>query len=435
VQEVQYTSPNFIIPVAAITIYFFLWTYVFAQRRRSILNLAYLCFITQPLLWAIGALVVWISSDLDKVQIIQRINAVWWQGVGFFFLNFIYTYIEKKRKAFFWIQLGVYIVGCIVGLTTKGIVAGTEVFIWGKDVLAGPLFMPAALVNVILPISSAMYYLWRYQRTAKTPRLKSQCILILYGSTITFILAIFSDAILPEVFHYTKHPQLAFAMISIQSFFIFVAIIRYNLMTITISDIAKNLFANAREGFIVLDMDGIILHINPAAQDIFGCSADDVQGKSVGEIVEEYPIQHDFWDKEIVYDNNSKTLSLSQSTVIRNNTPVAKILFLRDITHRKLLEKLEIEQKRLSAVKEMGGMIAHEFSQPLTVIQVTADEMLEMENSSIQKMGKAIDEGCHRITGLIEQVRTISEVVLKDYVGDVQIVDIQRSSHTSSDDT
>jgi PAS domain S-box-containing protein len=89
-----------------------------------------------------------------------------------------------------------------------------------------------------------------------------------------------------------------------------------------------------------------------------------------------------------------------------------------------------IEAEKQAAVVELAGAAAHELRQPLTYVM--GNISLLIENTSLddktRKTLTDILEGTRRMEGILRKMGEVTRYATKPYVGDVRIVDLDRSS-------
>lgn len=149
---------------------------------------------------------------------------------------------------------------------------------------------------------------------------------------------------------------------------------------------------NMRDGMLILDEKYRVVDINPSAMQLLGISKS-IVGKDMLSTLNSHP--------ELVANiinptkehvtlslgaNNSPFLDLQVSPVNdAQGNPTGKLVVLRDVTERHLMEKrafeVAIEQTRLDLLSQFIRDVSHEFKTPLSVI-----------NNSLYLMDKSTDE-------------------------------------------
>ena len=95
-----------------------------------------------------------------------------------------------------------------------------------------------------------------------------------------------------------------------------------------------------------------------------------------------------------------------------------------------MAEEERLKNERLRGVLEMAGGAAHELNQPLQVVLGYASMIsMQMEDDhplkdKVEKLREEVD----RLADIGKKIANISDYAVRDYVGDVKIVDIHQAS-------
>lgn len=106
------------------------------------------------------------------------------------------------------------------------------------------------------------------------------------------------------------------------------------------------------------------------------------------------------------------------------------IVIMRDVTAAKLLEREMIERERLQGVVEMARTVAHELNTPIFVALGSLDLLEDdlPEASPLFEESKSIRMNLQKISELITKMTRITQYKPREYVGDVTMVDLERSA-------
>ncbi|RKZ31958.1 hypothetical protein DRQ33_06720 [bacterium] len=97
------------------------------------------------------------------------------------------------------------------------------------------------------------------------------------------------------------------------------------------------------DGIVVMNLNGIVHYLNPSAEQILGCKADEIVGKSIGFPV----IQDEITEIEIVGNDNVKRTAEIRTTNIEWEGEPSILALIKDITELKRTEeKLEEIQNK-----------------------------------------------------------------------------------------
>ena len=106
------------------------------------------------------------------------------------------------------------------------------------------------------------------------------------------------------------------------------------------------------------------------------------------------------------------------------------IAILTDVTQRRMAEEERLKNERLRGVLEMAGGAAHELNQPLQVILGYA-ALINMgleQNHPLKEKAEKLKEEAEKLSEIGKKIASISDYAVRDYVGNVKIVDIRRAS-------
>jgi len=146
------------------------------------------------------------------------------------------------------------------------------------------------------------------------------------------------------------------------------ALFRHRLLDI--APIARDIVIDGmKDGMIVLDANGRIVDINPAAQNIIGFSGDGQPiGKSIADVLSQWPHLIESYrnvdeaeDEITLGENDTQRWYELNLTTLRdeNKTVIGQVITVRDITQRKLAERLvqESEARFRQIVENASDMI------------------------------------------------------------------------------
>ena len=200
---------------------------------------------------------------------------------------------------------------------------------------------------------------------------------------------------------------------------------------------------------VTIDSDGFIMEFNPAAEETFGYTRDEVLGRQMASLIvppslradHEQGLKHYLASGEGPVLNQRIEISAVRSngqefpvelaiTPFRVGDKEAFTGFIRDITERKRAEATLRETERqlreahkMEAVGKLAGGIAHDFNNLLTVV-IGSSELLEStdDRAVISQLASAIQESSQRAAKLTRQLLTFSRKQVTELVA----VDLNR---------
>lgn len=161
------------------------------------------------------------------------------------------------------------------------------------------------------------------------------------------------------------------------------------------------------DGVMVLDGEQYILHLNPAAEDLFGKG---IIGKTLMSVSRHYELDNfvrehiagTSADNTRIVEIQNRLVRVRISTSQKDNN-VLYILLLHD----------ETELTRLArARRDMIANISHELRTPITTISLLADTLIsgDVEKGRRRKMLKNILQETMTLTQLVEEMRYLSKI-------------------------
>jgi PAS domain S-box-containing protein len=194
----------------------------------------------------------------------------------------------------------------------------------------------------------------------------------------------------------------------------------------------RTLLNASPEGIIIIDMNGIITDVSEIGMELYGSDyEEELLGKHILRIVPNNlkKTVKDIYAKtldeglvqgvELKLQNKSKIPFIGElsTTLIQGKAgePIAFMIVVHDITHRKKLERQMIHNDRMTTLGEMATGIAHEINQPLNTLSILFDNMLLaaskedfLPKSYLEKKTEKIYDNIFRIKNIIDHVRVFS---------------------------
>jgi two-component system, sporulation sensor kinase E len=173
----------------------------------------------------------------------------------------------------------------------------------------------------------------------------------------------------------------------------------------------EKVFKTLQEGVILLDTEGAVTYVNPAACLFFGLQEQQVLGQKLtqgmrgldwNELLKPGTVVSR--DLEVFYPEN-RYLNF-YITSIDDDQPLGFVMLIRDVTETRKRTEQQLESERLNAFTLLAAGVAHELGNPLNSLTIHL-QLLERRLKKIGKSGDALREHLDIATGEIKRMDTI----------------------------
>ncbi len=187
-----------------------------------------------------------------------------------------------------------------------------------------------------------------------------------------------------------------------------------------------SLLDEAHNAIFVTDVDDVITYWNPAAERIFGWSAEEACGKKStqllstreedSEVIRQAILKNQGWSNELHYQTKDQKTVIAETrwTMVKGDDgkPIAFLSINSDITEKKTIEAQFYRAQRIESVGRLAGGIAHDLNNVLAPIMITAANLkFEQDPKERAHMLEVIEASALRATSLVKQVLYFSKGV------------------------
>lgn len=180
-------------------------------------------------------------------------------------------------------------------------------------------------------------------------------------------------------------------------------------------------------GIAATDNNFRIAYFNPAAEEIFGCRAEEVIGRDAREIHVAQGVELSRFEKvvEIVRKKKTHTFTFEKDEKDKGRFIQARVsgiwdkehrlvgfvLMLRDMTERKKMEEELLKAHKLESTGVLAGGIAHDFNNILTAIlgNISLAQIHLKPADKIHKMLSKAEKACLKAKDLTQQLITFAK--------------------------
>lgn len=336
----------------------FIWTFAFLNRSHDKVNQSFLLFLSNILVWMV-------LNNLDDFSAGSSIDIVtktiYWLSMMYLsvtFLYFIYRLLKKKIDWLFFAALALNTLTVFARYCYP--IDYTNPVFWR---LSDPVVAPLMSLSFSLPALYALYLVLRQIIAAKDKRLRAQLNYILYGIGLALVISVFSEYILPAVFHVHQKLYLMHSAIAIFVVAVFISIMRYRLLNLRSDYIYKNLFLNASEGILIVNRSGRVVSVNKVGREILNDEHLDA-GDIVANYIPGYRYDLDYRQQEmsLTLGGRRQYLLVTQYPIDELERDTAKLLVLSDLTQSR--ERHEQEKEQLlekSNIDQLTGLYTKQY--------------------------------------------------------------------------
>ncbi len=419
-----------LLPLLSFVALIFVWSFVFGQRRKDPVNNAYLIFTGTGATWLGLELLLYVPGLSGYEHLLLHAVIPFWMMTGFLFLNFTYKLIDRRPDLMYWLILAGTMVGIGTDLFTNCILTGHTSHYWGVADGRNPI--PHILVcipNVAGGALGLLLILLDHGKINDGDR-KAAYLSILLGGATTLTAMVSMNIIIPDFFEVDYLPRYGSSALVVFSLIIYRAVIKYRFMTMTVDQVAEELFEDMRDGVVLVDGQGTITRTNSAIQSMFGLDPHHVEGMNLDELIPRVDPADDDGDARLEVNRGGvvRIYSVARSNETQGELAHGKILIVRDETEeieaqeilKRDKDELEVmvlrrteeslQAQRMEAIGLLTGGVAHDFNNLLTAVMgfATAARDDLAESDPIREDMEEVVLATRRARDIIGQMISIS---------------------------
>ncbi|MCF0049991.1 PAS domain S-box protein [Dyadobacter sp. LJ53] len=177
----------------------------------------------------------------------------------------------------------------------------------------------------------------------------------------------------------------------------------------------RRIFEESNDFLFISDLAGNIIDLNTSASALTGYSEDDLRLKNILELLEDaqsdtfwnnikdHPI-HDREVRLLTKDGEKKYCLFSATLEVDDDHPYIQGR-LHDMTARKQSERERLFSEKMAVTGRLVRMLAHEVRNPLTNVNLSAEQLeMELVDEDQKFYTQIIKRNCNRINDLISQL-------------------------------
>ncbi|WP_026628299.1 hybrid sensor histidine kinase/response regulator [Dyadobacter alkalitolerans] len=177
----------------------------------------------------------------------------------------------------------------------------------------------------------------------------------------------------------------------------------------------RRIFEESNDFLFISDLAGNIIDLNASASVLTGYTEDDLRLKNILELLEDtqfdsfwndikdHPI-HDLEVRLVTKDGDKKYCLFSATLEVDDDHPYIQGR-LHDMTARKQSERERLFSEKMAVTGRLVRMLAHEVRNPLTNVNLSAEQLeMELVDEDQKFYTQIIKRNCNRINDLISQL-------------------------------
>ncbi|TDE16530.1 hybrid sensor histidine kinase/response regulator [Dyadobacter psychrotolerans] len=177
----------------------------------------------------------------------------------------------------------------------------------------------------------------------------------------------------------------------------------------------RRVFEESNDFLFISDLDGNILDFNTSACELTGYSPDEIKLKRIPDLIEEPNFEaqwsgirdrtiHDFEVRLVTKDSDKKYCLFSASVEVDEQNLYVQGR-IHDMTARKQSERERLFSEKMAVTGRLVRMLAHEVRNPLTNVNLSAEQLeMELVDEDQKFYTQIIKRNCNRINDLITQL-------------------------------
>ncbi len=178
----------------------------------------------------------------------------------------------------------------------------------------------------------------------------------------------------------------------------------------------RQIFEESGDLLFITDTGGLILDANKTAQELTGYNRDQIKLKPISSLLD-YKNLDALWAKvcngvdiqnlevKLLSARNGKRFCILSASLESHFESTYIQVSLHDITLRKQTERERLFLEKMSVTERLIRMLAHEVRNPLTNVNLSAEQLeSELENDDQKFYVEIIKRNCNRINDLITQL-------------------------------
>ena len=290
--------------IAAALIYIMLGIYILSRDRYSGLNIVYSLLCALFALWATAFAFMHVSADLSEAYVLYNLSAPGWCLFSGFSLHVMLFIAGKKallRK--WWLYALMYFPGSFFTVMQwAGIFNAFRLVRMGPGLLEVPdphsAWYWLYVAYQVIFIAYGLYMLVCWGLRTPYRREKKQAAVLLTSIAVTYVLSFTTDIFLPLLGVYAT-PSLSVFFILILAMGTLIAIVRYQMLSLSLAYASDEILKRIRDIVVLLDRSGEVLKANAWAGISLRYQESEIIGRPLCDVIEDRGLFNEHFSRMI----------------------------------------------------------------------------------------------------------------------------------------
>jgi len=339
-------------------IYVFLGIKVIQLDKRSLINRLFFALNLSLVIWSFATALYILALDEATCIFWYKLSTV---GCYLFIgivLHFFLVYAKKENLLQqWWLYIIIYLPSIIFSYMEITVDFYVKAYLHGSNgwiitARTDSMWFWASIAYVTVYISVSIFIIYKFQKTAISHRERKQARVLIITGVVSLLTGLAITALVSTL--ELDIPDITPVSGAIWSIGIYYAIVKYQLMAMTPSFIAENLFQTIIDSVILTNPKGLILNFNPETQRLLGYNQEELVGEplervffsdsqsnnaNISELLNTCPIRG--VEASIISKNGVKIPIILSISECRDNydTRIGFVLASKDVTEYKNAEE------------------------------------------------------------------------------------------------
>ncbi|MBI5526806.1 MAG: diguanylate cyclase [Deltaproteobacteria bacterium] len=433
--------------------------FILSRDPKATANRTYAWFTFCVAWWAIVKFVLAFSPDAEQASFWYKLSGPGWIFLPAVYLHFVAAFTRRRLFGRWSLRIhqATYALAGLLsalawadGLIVDHMIPST----WGFTHVPGALYSYVFTPYLLTVFVFGLCHLIAYTARAVTRDDRIRGGLLIAGIVIPLVGGTATNMILPV---FGRHvPELAIPLTTVNATIVAVAIVKYNLLSITVEYAASTIITTMPDALVVLDQGGGITLVNPATITLTGYDSKDLVGRSINDVCRERCFDRDLRDKldaqgvakmEIHFVTKERAavpVSISISPLKdRRGATVGYVCVAKDIRDIKALiakiEDAKQELEKIAITDPLTGVYNRRFlslrlkeeflrglryGAPFSVVAVDLDRFKEINDN----LGHSVGDKLLKDVGTVFRETLRSSDVVTRYGGDEFVLILPETS-------